>query len=438
MLRKVLFSWGLVFMAPWALAGWVLFKSQASDLLFSGVEKTEQWIISEVSAHARNQKLPSELRLHSEEDGELVNLNYSLDPGLQRHAEKLLASYKPDFGAIVIMDPSTGRVRALASFERNPQFNENLALRGSFPAASVFKMVTAAAAVDRFNTDPEDRIRYNGGNHTLYKRNVLNTQVNRWTRAVTLRDAFARSLNTAFGRLAIEKMKAKDLSDYAFRFGFNREITGALKFDSGYAEIPETDDYELAEVASGFNRITRMSPLQGALMAAAVANNGVMPKPRLVDYATKSDGEVIFEARPEMDMQVLSPEGAERMKILMEETIASGTSRKSFRQIRRDRKLQDLEIGGKTGSLTGTNPKGKTDWFVGYAIGENGERLAISAVTVHIDKWRVKSSDLAQTLVRSHFKNAKNWIAQNQIPPQRIDPSHSPRLGPSSSTRLKR
>lgn len=411
--NRVLYSWGLIFMAPWVLAGWVLFKTQASDMLFSGQSATHQWLISEVSAQARSLKFPTELRLHGEEDGELISLAYTLDPSLQKQADKLLASYRPDFGAIVVMDPNTGRIRAISSYERTPHFNENLALRASFPAASIFKMVTAAAAVDRHRTDPEDRIRYNGGNHTLYKRNVLSEQVNRWTRAVTLRDAFARSLNTAFGRLAIEKLVPKDLGDYAFRFGFNREIPGDLKFDPGYTEIPEDQGYELAEVASGFNRVTRMSPLQGALMAAAIANNGVMPKPRLVDYATKSDGQVIFESKPEMDLQVLSPEGVEKMKILMEETIVTGTSRKSFRQIRRDRKLQDLEIGGKTGSLQGTNPKGKTDWFVGYAIDENGDKLAIAAVTVHIDRWRVKSSELAQTLVKSHFKNSKNWIAKH-------------------------
>lgn len=400
-------------MAPWVLAGWVLFKTQASDLLFSGQNATHQWIISEVSAQARALKFPTELRLNGEEDGELISLTYTLDPNLQKQADKLLSSYRPDFGAIVVIDPRSGRIRAMSSYERAPHFNENLALRASFPAASIFKMVTAAAAIDRHQTDPEDRIRYNGGNHTLYKRNVLNDQVNRWTRAVTLRDAFARSLNTAFGRLAIEKLVSKDLIDYAFRFGFNREIPGDLKFDPGYAEIPEGQGYELAEVASGFNRINRMSPIQGALMAAAIANNGVMPKPRLIDYATKANGDVVFESKPEMDLQVLSPESVEKMKVLMEETIVSGTSRKSFRQIRRDRKLQDLEIGGKTGSLQGTNPKGKTDWFVGYAMDENGEKLAIAAVTVHIDRWRVKSAELAQTLVKAHFKNSKNWIAKH-------------------------
>lgn len=420
-LQRVLFRlrqrplpvYGLLFMAPWALCGWVLFKTQASDMLFSGSSSTHQWIVSEVSAQARSMKFPLEIRMNNEENGEMVNVSYTLDPNLQKQADKLLTTYKPDYGAIVVIDPRSGRIRALSSYERNPQFNENLALRASFPSASIFKMVTAAAAIDRHQTDPEDRIRYNGGNHTLYKRNVMNREVNRWTRAVTLRDAFARSLNTAFARLAIEKLLPKDLGDYAFRFGFNREISGDIKFDQGYTEIPEENGYEMAEVASGFNRISRMSPLQGALMAAAIANNGVMPKPRLVDYATKANGDVIFESKAEMDLQVLSPEAAEKMKVLMEETIASGTSRKSFRQIRRDRKMQDLEIGGKTGSLQGNNPKGKTDWFVGYAIDENGDKLAIAAVTVHIDRWRVKSAELAQTLVRAHFKNGKNWIAKH-------------------------
>ena len=88
----------------------------------------------------------------------------------------------------------------------------------------------------------------------------------------------------------------------------------------------------------------------------------------------------------------------------MEATITQGTSKKSFRSLVKDRKFRELIVGGKTGSLTGDNPRGKVDWFVGYAMNEN-QKIAIAALTVNVDYWTVKSSFLAQSLFRTHFKD---------------------------------
>ena len=84
--------------------------------------------------------------------------------------------------------------------------------------------------------------------------------------------------------------------------------------------------------------------------------------------------------------------------------MTSGTGRKSFRQMVKNRKFEEIEMGGKTGSLQGDNPKGKVDWFVGYAIDEN-EKIAIAAITVNKEKWTVKSTYLAQSMFRKHFGN---------------------------------
>jgi beta-lactamase class D len=100
----------------------------------------------------------------------------------------------------------------------------------------------------------------------------------------------------------------------------------------------------------------------------------------------------------------MSGEGASRLRELMEATITAGTSRKTFRALVRDKKYRELELGGKTGSLHGDNPKGKVDWFVGYAIGGENEKLAIGAITVNKQFWTVKSSYLAQALFKKHFK----------------------------------
>ncbi|MFN7825297.1 MAG: penicillin-binding transpeptidase domain-containing protein [Pseudobdellovibrionaceae bacterium] len=336
-------------------------------------------------------------------DSKKVDVTYTIDPELQAEAEKLLRIHKPDYGAIVVMDAVTGRVKALASINRREENSANLAFRGTFPAASIFKIVTAGAAVDKHGLGPNSIVMFNGSNHTLYRKNVMSNNKNRWTREMTLREAFARSVNTFFGRLTFEKLSPSDIQEYAIRFGFNKHIQSDLPFDPGFTNIPHEESFELAEIVSGYNRVTTMSPIQGAMIAAAVAEDGVMKVPYIVDQIRDEDGKIIFQAEPVTAAVALSPEGADRLKVLMEATITSGTSRRSFKPLMRDRRFKELEVGGKTGSLTGTNPRGKTDWFVGYAIGEK-DKLAVAAITVNVDYWTVKSSHLAQSMFKKHFK----------------------------------
>jgi peptidoglycan glycosyltransferase len=332
------------------------------------------------------------------------SVSYTIDEELQTNAEKLLNSYKPDYGAVVAMDALTGKILAMASYQKNKKIHDNLTLKGSFPAASIFKIITASAAVDKYQLSPNTLVFFNGANYTLYKKNVMSTKHNRWTRGISIKDAFARSINTVFGRLTFEHLQPKDLEDYAIRFGFNQKIASDLPFESGFADIPNEKNFHLAEIASGYNKVTRMSPIQGAMIGASIAADGNMKIPYVVDEIRDSAGKVVFKGDSVNIAQTVSADGAERLRTMMEATIKQGTSRKSFRSLVKNKKFKELIMGGKTGSLTGDNPKGKVDWFVGYAIGEN-ERIAIAALTVNVDYWTVKSSYLAQSLFKVHFKD---------------------------------
>lgn len=232
----------------------------------------------------------------------------------------------------------------------------------------------------------------------------MSDKVNRWTQKMTLREAFARSINTVFGRLTLEKLGPQDIEDYAIRFGFNANISSDLPFDPGFTHIPKEKNFHLTELASGFNKVTRMSPLQGAMIAAAVAEDGVMRVPYIVERARDSEGKVVYQAEPMTAAVTMSPKGADKLKELMEATITHGTSRKSFRSLVRDRHFKELIVGGKTGSLTGDSPRGKVDWFVGYAMNDH-QKIAVAALTVNVQFWTVKSSYLAQSMFRTHFKD---------------------------------
>ncbi|MGZ3692088.1 MAG: penicillin-binding transpeptidase domain-containing protein, partial [Pseudobdellovibrio sp.] len=194
-------------------------------------------------------------------------VNYTLNEEMQNYANQLLTSYKPDYAAIVLMNARTGEILTLNSFERQKHYGTNLALKATYPAASIFKVITAATAIDKAGVNPNMKIAYNGGNYTLYKKNVLSDRVNRWTKFITIKEAFARSINTAFGRLSLEKLEPVDIADYAQRFLFNQDLPTDFHVDRSLASIPTEKGYELTEVASGYNRFNTLSPVHGALLA---------------------------------------------------------------------------------------------------------------------------------------------------------------------------
>lgn len=347
-------------------------------------------------------QLPEELEFKLESQEDKYKLQYTIDSKLQAEAEKLLKNYKPDYGAIFMMDAKTGQVLAMASFDKREPNAKNLALRASYPAASVFKIVTATTAIDRAGLSPGYTINYNGGNYTLYKKNVMSEKINRWTRTITLKEAFARSINTAFGRLSLKNFEPTDLSEYANRFMFNQVIPSDFPVDMSIATVPTEKSFAFTEVASGFNKINRMSPVHGAMIAGAIVNDGKMMIPYLVESVHNSQGELVYEGESLEKGQIMSELSADKVKELMGQTILAGTSRKSFRPLVKNKKFKAIAMGGKTGHLTGDNPKGRVDWFVGYAF-DDDRKISLAAVTVNVKYWTVKSSHLGQSMFKKYF-----------------------------------
>ncbi len=348
-----------------------------------------------------------------------ARIQYTYDSELQEAMEKLFRQYSPDYGAMVAMDASTGAILAILSYARDPAFKENLAVRATFPSASVFKVVTAAAAIEAQRFSADTVIPYSGRNHTLYRSHVFETRENRWTRRVTLKEAFAKSINTVFGKIGAFRVGSDELREYASRFGFNRKINADFHVDPGSAPIPE-DAWGLAESASGFTRDNTMSPLQGALIASSIANYGVLMEPYLVQsiYET-SEGKSLYHAQRKVASMTVGLGTAHEMRELMQETVLRGTSRKAFHGFFR-RNLAGVVVGGKTGSLTGTSPPGKYDWFIGFA--ESGSRrIAVSILTVNEKQWRVKSSYLArrafEVALRSHLtgQQVASWTGHDPL-----------------------
>lgn len=388
-------------------AGIHYLRKPDSDLRLTSIEPASVISKAEIARlleePAKKAHFPTELKTQVLGNETPVVLQYSFNAQLQDQMEKLMRMYRPDYGAIVALDPVSGRILSLVSFVQNdPDFREeNLALRATFPSASVFKVVTAAAAIAEKQFSPNTMVSFNGRNHTLYRSHVLREQHTRWTRHIPFKDAFALSVNTVFGRLGAMVLGPDQLRRYADRFGFNRAIAADLPVQAGRAEITE-DAWELAETASGYTRSNTMSPLQGAMIAASVVNEGKMMEPYVVRSVHAMDGAQLYSAQPTVASVAVDPETAAQIRELMRATVTRGTSKRSFRGFFRGQ-MRELDVGGKTGSLTGTDPYGKYDWFVGY--GDDGEnKIAIAALTVHKKLWRVKSSYLARRAIEVYFR----------------------------------
>ena len=154
-------------------------------------------------------------------------------------------------------------------------------------------------------------------------------------------------------------------------------------------------------------------------MASAVANDGIMMEPYVVDSLTDDKGIKMYEATPRQASMVIEPDAAVELRKLFNETVKSGTSRKSFRQTVRRSSFDEVEFGGKTGSLTGLNPAGKCDWFIGYAR-YRGERIAVAALSVNKKTWKVKSSMLANIFFTHYLKQEMSAENDDVVEPVKL------------------
>ncbi|MGE5256035.1 MAG: penicillin-binding transpeptidase domain-containing protein, partial [Hyphomicrobiales bacterium] len=329
-------------------------------------------------------------------------LQTTLDPVLQQFLFQRLDRKNSRYIGIVVMDPLDGRVLVMAGYDKaNPDGNPCLDSR--FPAASIFKIITAAAAVETRDLEPDSILNFRGGLHTLFK-SQIDIHPAKNANRVTLKDSFARSINPVFGKLGALYVGPDVLGAYADAFGFNREIEFELPIRPSRLEL-SGQTFEVAEIASGFNRTTRISPLHGAIIAAAILNRGRLVEPSVVDWIVNDSGQTIYQRKTEFGDQVIEPGTAKILLELMQATVKSGTAHKEFQKYHGDKILSRLEIGGKTGSMGDGAAETRYDWFVGYARDPHGMGQMVFAVVVaHEDYIGTRAAAYAAMAIKEYFK----------------------------------
>jgi cell division protein FtsI/penicillin-binding protein 2 len=342
---------------------------------------------------------------HREQDGVLLSdlaagrvAELTLDTDLQRHIERELRRYAVPYGAVVALEPKSGRVLAYVSHSTaNPDAGD-LARDPTPPSASVFKVVTAAALVDA-GVKSEERVCYGGGFSRLTMADLIDDP-SRDRSCASLSEAMGGSINAVFAKLADRNIGRATLERYAQAFGFGHALPFDVETRPSPGEVPQ-DRVEFARTAAGFWHM-HMSPLHAALIAATVANDGVMPRASMVSRVLDGNGNIMHELQPQAFRHVIPRATARAVGRMMTRTTSHGTARKSFHDDKGRPFLPDMEIAGKTGSLSAERPYRAYSWWVGYAP-EEEPRIALAALVVNTPKWRIKASYLAREALRKHL-----------------------------------
>ncbi len=306
------------------------------------------------------------------------NVYTTLDVGVQEVAYQSLGIYK---GAIIVSEPSTGKIIAMVS---KPDFNPNeidsiwdelledkestvllnRATQGLYPPGSTFKIVTALEYI-RENPDTYNQYTYQcGGRFTLGedKINCYHGTVHGYE---DFTKSFAKSCNSSFANIGVQLDRVRfgnTLNDLLF----NEELSVSFAYNQSKLIIDEaTSDSDVMQAAIG-QGTTQITPLHLNMITCAIANKGVLMKPYLVDCVKNSEGNVIKQFDASTYKKLMSDEEATALTALMQEVVTSGTGTK----------LSGLSYtaAGKTGSAEYNSVKTDSHaWFTGFAPAEEPE-----------------------------------------------------------------
>ena len=321
------------------------------------------------------------------------SVELTLDPAAQQAAWDALDGQR---GAVVALEPSTGRILAMVS---SPSYDpavlashdlsavseawealnadpgrplENRAISGRlYPPGSVFKLVTAAAALETGNYQPESVLPAPAALDLPLTEATLPNYDGRPCGPgdqTSLTDALRISCNTAFGYLGIT-LGGDAIRAQAQEFGFGTEL--AIPQAVTPSTVPEgMNEPQSAQAAIGQYDV-RVTPLQVAMVSAAIANDGVLMEPELVGTIRSPNLQVIESFDPEVLARPISAETAEQLTAMMVDVVEDGTGTAA--------QVADVSVAGKTGTAQTGNEQDPHAWFTGFAPAEDPQ-VAVAVV----------------------------------------------------------
>jgi len=332
-------------------------------------------------------------------EGEL--LHFTIRGDLQKRVHDFMAKSQVPYGVFVAVEPATGRVLAMTAHSSIDPGWAKSAFFDLYPMASLFKIITASAALESRKITPETVIEFRGKATSENPRYWEASPRGRNSR-MDVTYAMGKSINPVYGRLACDIAGKASIMECVNRFGFNQVLLPGTSVKESTADEPQ-DSRGLMLMGAGLNHEVKISPLHAAVMMAAIANGGRMMAPALTDRITTSRGTDKDPFAPREIRSLVAPETAAALTRMLSSTVTSGTSRRAFHD-RRGRPRLDVEIAAKTGSISGTEPRGQYSWFAAFAPAHN-PRIALVALVINQDKWRIKSSQVGEQALEEFFGN---------------------------------
>jgi peptidoglycan glycosyltransferase len=345
------------------------------------------------------------------------NVITTLDLGAQAVAAEQLGRA---CGAVVALDPRTGRVKVMAS---SPSFDPNLvedrfgeisqitadcaqpapllnrASAGLYVPGSTFKVITASAALESRKFTPESTF-VDPGYCTVYGKRVNNFDTSRPFGTISLRDALVYSVNSVFCNIG-KALGAKRILDTAKRFGFyerppletpeDERLPSGL-YANGRLYYPKEDaSVDAGRMAFGQERML-VTALQNAMVAGAIGVGGRLMEPHVVDRIVAPGGRVVEEQRPRLIRRAVSKETADAVAEMMRLAVERGTGTAA--------QIPGYSIGGKTGTGETGVPGSNTTWFIAFA-GESEEEPPELAIAVVLQNQSGTGGSTAAPIARA-------------------------------------
>ncbi|MBN1530187.1 MAG: penicillin-binding protein 2 [Thermoleophilaceae bacterium] len=323
-----------------------------------------------------------------------------------------LAALQGRKGAVVAIEPSTGKVRVMASV---PDYDPNLipdeigrlnsdpdkpvlnrTTQEAYPPGSTFKVVTATAAIDTGAVTPETVI---DGSSPLEVSGVpLENFGGTDFGPITVTDGLTNSVNTVFAQLG-EKVGRSTLVEYMKRYGFFEDPKLDLPEDEMIASGVRRADGDLVEDGFDVGRVAigqggaegeiRATPLQMAEVAATIANGGRLMKPRLTDRVLRDDGRVKERITPDLQAEVMKESTAKALTEMMGRVVEEGTGTQAA--------LAGIQVAGKSGTAeVGANREFTQPWFIAFAPIDDPRM----AVAVTLERTQGQGGTVAAPIAR--------------------------------------
>ncbi|MEV7570636.1 peptidoglycan D,D-transpeptidase FtsI family protein [Streptomyces tanashiensis] len=326
-------------------------------------------------------------------------------------------------GAVVAIEPKTGKILAMASTpsydpstfagysgkdekawvalekdKNKPKLNR--AIREIYPPGSVFKVVTAAAALENGKvTDINAATQTPEGWKIPLSNREMKNHASGCANA-SLKHALDISCNSVFAKLGDDVGRDKML-EMAEKFGFNAEqFTPVRSSASVYDKNADRGGNALSSIGQ-FNTAT--TPLQMAMVTAAIANDGKLMKPYMIDQLRAPNVDVIKQNEPEEMSRPVSPENAQLLQQMMESVVTNGTGGNA------DLNMDGVKVGGKTGTAQHgeKNAKRPYAWFISYAKTSEGSPVAVAVVvedSAGTDREDISGGGLAAPIAKAVMK----------------------------------